>query len=105
MSFETNAEHVEYLALQPVGRRPDRNGARYRLGLGIGGFDANTFVVRKGIEDPDHFKWLLPVRIMHGGDVHAIIKFLLIAQDLQQLWNHRRIGDDVFLYELGSGFW
>ena len=40
---------------------------------------------------------------MNGGDVHAIVELLLIAKDLQQFGDKRRIGNDVFLAEIGVG--
>ena len=41
---------------------------------------------------------------MDGRDVDTVIELLLIAKNLQQLRDEGRIGDDIFLAEVGVGF-
>ena len=77
--------------------------AGHRLASAYLSLHADAFVVRERIENPDHFELLFPVRIVDGGDIDAIVELLLIAQDLQQFGNQRRIGDDIFLSEVGVG--
>src|SRR5713226_5713041 len=85
MSIELDAEHVEGLALQPVGRRPEGDRTWQALAIGDERLHADALVARKRIEHPDHVELFLALGIMHGGDVDAVVELLPVAEDLKNL--------------------
>src|SRR5208283_1409520 len=103
VSIEFDAEHIEDLALQPVGGRPDGNRTRQALAVEDLRFHANAFVARERIKNPDNVELFFTLGIMHGGDVDAIIELLFVAKDLKNLRNQRAVDDHVVLAEIGQG--
>src|ERR1035438_477527 len=69
MPVELDPEHVEYFALQPVGCRPNRHGTGERFAVGDSRGDADAFIPRERVQHPDHVELLLPLGIMHRGNV------------------------------------
>src|ERR1035438_4573760 len=100
MPVELDPEHVEYFALQPVGRRPNRHGTGERFAVGDSRGDADAFIPRERVQHPDHVELLLPLGIMHRGNVHAVVELLFIAQNLQNLGNQRPIHHHIVLPEI-----
>ena len=49
------------------------------------GLDPHALVAREGIENPDDIELLLALGIVDGGDVHAVVELLFVAQDLQEI--------------------
>src|SRR5439155_2346057 len=87
MTIEADTEHVVHFALQPVCRRPDLDRAGHDFAVGDQRLHPNPLVTSKGVQNPDHIELLLALRIMQGRYVYAIIEFLLIAQNVQDLWD------------------
>src|SRR3977135_3451137 len=104
MSVEMNAKHIVDFALQPVGSRPNSYRAGHALPVRNHCLYANSLVTREGIENPDYVKLLLALRIVHCRYVHAVIKLLLVAKNLQQLADERGFYDHVILVEVRIGF-
>src|SRR5579872_1793525 len=104
MPVEANAKHVENLALQPIRRCPDRDRAGYILAVPYHRFHANSLVSRERIQNPDQIELFFPVGIVHRGDIHAVIKLLPVAQNLQDLRNNRRFDHHVILAQVSICF-
>src|SRR5450755_816817 len=102
MPVELDPEHVEYFALKPVGGRPNRHGAGERFAVGDSRGDADAFIPRERVQHPDHIELLLPLGIMHRGNVYAVVELLFVAQNLQNLGNQRAIDHHIVLPEIGQ---
>src|ERR1700685_1894031 len=104
MPIEANPKHVEDFTFQPVRGRPYRDCARDAFAVRDQDFHANAFVPWKRIENPEDIKLFFPLGIVHGGNVHAVIKLLSVAKDLQHLGNNRRFHHHIVLAEVGICF-
>src|SRR5689334_14484914 len=62
---KNNPEHVEHLALQPVGRGPNVCNAGYFFPIARASLHAQTLVLRKRIEIEHHIKSLFALRPIH----------------------------------------
>src|SRR5689334_17034928 len=91
MTLEEDAEHVINLAFKPVRCRPEGDRARQGLALSNQRLHPNALVSRKRIENPQHIEGLLSFGIVDRRDIHAIVKLLLVAQNLKNLRNQRAI--------------
>src|SRR5271168_3482993 len=97
MPVKLDAEHVIHFALQPVRPWPDRNRTGQGRAVEDLRFHADAFIAREGIKHPDDIELLLARGVMHGGDVHAIIELLFVAENLKNFGNHRAVNDHVIL--------
>src|SRR5208282_899919 len=97
MSVKLDAKHVENLAFQPVGGRPDLHQAGGAIIEGHGNLQTQADVVRKRIEDRDEIEALLAARPIHGGEVLEEIEFFFIAAIPRNFGKLGRVNDKVSL--------
>src|SRR4030088_1774925 len=104
MPVEADAKHVEDFTLQPVCGCPDRHSAGDALAIRDHCFYANAFVPGERIQNPDDLELFFPLRIMHRGDIHAVVELLPVAQNLEYFGSNRSFDDYVILAKVSIGF-
>src|ERR1035438_10246056 len=104
MAFELDAEHVEDLALQPVGRQVYAHGGLRLEAFGNISLDPHPLVPREAVDHVDHVKALGPLGPIHRGNVHQVIEVGFEFQILQQGNRRVRFGDDESLAHVGGSF-
>lgn len=80
VACELNAEHVEDLALEPVGRFEEIGKGKDWICFGESGFDPQVAVVIEGIEYGDQLKPLWFGWMVNGSEVGEVVKLLVITQ-------------------------
>src|ERR1035441_1444763 len=84
VAFELDAEHVEDLALQPVGRQVHAHRGFQLEAFGNISLDPHALVPREAVDHVDHVEALGPFGPIHRGDVHQVIEVGFELQVFQQ---------------------
>src|SRR5579859_3541296 len=100
MAIECDPEHVIDFALQPIGGGPDGDAGWNRRAVGNLRLDAHPLVAWERIEDPDDIELLFALRIMHRGDVDAVVELLFVAQQTENVGNQRAVNAKVILSKI-----
>src|ERR1700682_2071399 len=100
MSVELDAEHVVDLAFQPVSGWPNGDARRNRSAVGDLRFDAYAPIARIRIKIPEDVELLFALRIMHCGDIDAVVKLFFVAQQTQDVGNQRTVNGKVVLSKI-----
>ncbi len=96
MPGKTNPEHVEGLALRPVGREEDLRDRRHFFLVRDPALDPDPVVLGERVEMIDDFEPRLPIPPVDRRDVHAVAKVfrvLQVARDVGDLLAAHDDGD------------
>src|ERR1700722_15549083 len=104
MPVKLDAEHIENLALQPVGARPDSDRTGNALAIGNLRLHPNAFISCKRIEYPNKIELFFALRVMNCCNIHAEIELLVVSEDLQNLRNQSSIYEHVVLPKVAHRF-
>src|ERR1039457_3567894 len=99
---ELDAEHIEHLAFQPVGRQVDAHGGLGLEAVGDVGLDPLPLVARETVNHVDQIETLGPLGPVHRRNVHQIIEVRFELQVLQHRDDAIRRGNDEVLPEVGG---
>src|SRR6267378_6783453 len=102
MAVELDPEHVIDFAFEPIRSWPDPHNRRQRLTIGNLRFHADTLVAYKRVQNPKHIELLLALGIVHGRDVHAVVKLVFIAQKLEHPGDKRAVDHEIVLAKISQ---
>jgi hypothetical protein len=104
MAGETDAEHIEHFAFQPV-RRPVHAGRGRRLGsVGELRLDAHALVAREAVDDVNKVEALGPLRPIHRRDVHQVVEVRFHLQVVEQRHGGVQRTDEKVLPQVSRRF-
>ena len=66
--------------------------------------DAHALVVMERIQDVQDVELVVPLGIVHRGDVNAVVEKFGVPHAQQDVVNDCAIHHDIFLAEIGAGF-
>src|ERR1035441_8234252 len=100
---ELDAEHIEHLAFQPVGRQVDAHGGLGLEAVGDVGLDPHPLVARETVNHVDQIEALGPLGPVHRRNVHQIIEVRFELEVLQHRDGAVGRGHDEILPKVGGG--
>src|SRR5690242_13655381 len=98
------SEHVEGLALEPIGGGPHPNDARDLFAISSTRFHAQAFVLRKRIKVEHDVESLLALWPIYGCQVGKQVEFLFVTQVLRNLCQLSAFDRENRLLAILNGF-